>query len=129
MCTIPIIEPLKDFNPLDPSLLRDPKLASLTTAERIDKCTKVHQARLVRALKHIRETVRPAVGRAFYKNDWITLDQYIEAVPQPDRSRRRQTAAPDTTMEDVMDTFCASAQPTDSSDNNPLDDGESTPSQ
>ncbi|CAO3657896.1 unnamed protein product [Rhizopus stolonifer] len=84
------IEPLKDFDPLDPSLLRDPKHATLTTTERITKCIEVRQARLVRALKHIRETVRPAVGRAFYKNDWITLDQYIEAVPRSTRSPENQ---------------------------------------
>ncbi|CAO3700865.1 unnamed protein product [Rhizopus stolonifer] len=59
------IEPLADFDPLDPALLRDPKLATLTATERVAKCTEVHQARFVRALKHIRETVRPAVGRSF----------------------------------------------------------------
>ncbi|KAG1437165.1 hypothetical protein G6F56_013236 [Rhizopus delemar] len=33
------IEPLVDFNPLDPGLLRDPKLSTLSAEERIAKCT------------------------------------------------------------------------------------------
>ncbi|KAG1450139.1 hypothetical protein G6F56_008431 [Rhizopus delemar] len=123
------IEPLVNFDPLDPALLRDPKFAGLTTTERVAKCTEVHQARLVRALKHIRETVRPAVGRSFYRKDWITLDQYKEAVPRTTRDSQPTRESEDATMDDILDTFCApSATPTATS-NNPLDDGESTPSQ
>ncbi|KAG1488510.1 hypothetical protein G6F53_013566 [Rhizopus delemar] len=48
------VQPIKDFNPLNPDLLRDPKFASLPESDRAAKCTEVHQARLVRALKHIR---------------------------------------------------------------------------
>ncbi|KAG1435718.1 hypothetical protein G6F56_013863 [Rhizopus delemar] len=42
------IEPLANFNPLDPALLRDPKLSGLTATERVAKCSEVHQARLKR---------------------------------------------------------------------------------
>ncbi|KAG1035483.1 hypothetical protein G6F43_013222 [Rhizopus delemar] len=69
------VEPIQGFNPLNPDLLRDPKFASLPESDRAAKCTEVHQARLVRALQHIRESVRPAVARSFFVKDWITLDQ------------------------------------------------------
>ncbi|KAG1435611.1 hypothetical protein G6F56_013906 [Rhizopus delemar] len=123
------IEPLANFDPLDPALLRDPKFAGLNATERVAKCTEVHQARLVRALKHIRETVRPAVGRSFYRKDWITLDQYKDAVPRSNRGTKPIVDHEDATMDEVVDTFCASPTTPTATSQNPLDDGESTPSQ
>lgn len=127
------IEQLTNFDPLDPAHLRDPKLASLDVSVRKAKCIEIHQARLTRALKHIRESVRPAVGRAFYRKDWITLDQYKEAVPTP--STRTTTiittnqANGDTTMDEVHDTFRVDPPSDTTATTNPLDVGESTPSQ
>ncbi|KAG1566652.1 hypothetical protein G6F48_013744 [Rhizopus delemar] len=57
---------IQSFNPWNPDLLRDPKYANLPESDRAAKCTEVHQARLVRALQHIRESVRPAVARSFF---------------------------------------------------------------
>lgn len=47
-----------NFDPLNPTLLRDPKLATLTVTEHTAKRIEVHQACLVCALKHVREAVR-----------------------------------------------------------------------
>ncbi|KAG1444316.1 hypothetical protein G6F56_010350 [Rhizopus delemar] len=97
------IEPLTNFDPLDP--------ASFVTP-----------SRLVRALKYIRETVRPAVGRSLFKKDWITLDQYIEAVPRATRAPTNKNAAEDATMDEVIDTFSPSLPAALPPAQDPLDD-------
>ncbi|KAI9491382.1 hypothetical protein BDB00DRAFT_913528 [Zychaea mexicana] len=43
-----------DFNPLDPNLLKDPKLAELTVEERTQKITEVHHGHILKALGFIR---------------------------------------------------------------------------
>ncbi|KAG1183956.1 hypothetical protein G6F36_008056 [Rhizopus arrhizus] len=116
------VEPIQGFNPLNPDLLRDPKFASLPESDRAAKCTEVHQARLVRALKHIRESVRPAVARSFFVKDWITLDQYKEVIPTVTRAARAAESTQDATMEDIHNTFSTTEL-------DPLDVGESTSSQ
>ncbi|EIE79414.1 hypothetical protein RO3G_04119 [Rhizopus delemar RA 99-880] len=116
------VEPIQGFNPLNPDLLRDPKYANLSESDRAAKCTEVHQARLVRALKHIRESVRPAVARSFFVKDWITLDQYKEVIPTVTRAARAAESTQDATMEDIHNTFSTTEL-------DPLDAGESTSSQ
>ncbi|KAG1034995.1 hypothetical protein G6F43_013315 [Rhizopus delemar] len=116
------VQPIEGFNPLSPDLLRDPKYASLPESDRAAKCTEVHQARLVRALQHIRESVRPAVARSFFVKDWITLDQYKEVMPTVTRAARAAESTQDATMEDIHNTFSTTEL-------DPLDDGESTSSQ
>ncbi|KAG1021492.1 hypothetical protein G6F43_014276 [Rhizopus delemar] len=113
---------IQSFNPLNPDLLRDPKYANLPEADRAAKCTEVHQARLVRALKHIRESVRPAVARSFFVKDWITLDQYKEVMPTVARAARATGSTQDAMMEDIHNTFSTTEL-------DPLDVGESTSSQ
>ncbi|KAG1029160.1 hypothetical protein G6F43_014022 [Rhizopus delemar] len=78
--------------------------------------------RLVRALKHIRESVRPAVARSFFVKDWITLDQYKEVIPTVIRAARAAESTQDATMEDIHNTFSTTEL-------DPLDVGESTSSQ
>ncbi|KAG1029187.1 hypothetical protein G6F43_014019 [Rhizopus delemar] len=117
-----LVEPIQGFNPLHPDLLRDPKYANLSESDRAAKCTEVHQARLVRALKHIRESVRPAVARSFFVKDWITLDQYKEVIPTVIRTARAAESTQDATMEDIHNTFSTTEL-------DPLDVGESTSSQ
>ncbi|KAG0847098.1 hypothetical protein G6F17_012837 [Rhizopus arrhizus] len=116
------VEPIEGFNPLNPDLLRDPKYADLSESDRAAKCTEVHQARLVRALQHIRESVRPAVARSFFVKNWITLDQYKEVVPTITRAARAIGSTQDATMEEIHDTFSTTEL-------DPLDVGESTSSQ
>ncbi|KAG1448130.1 hypothetical protein G6F57_016921 [Rhizopus arrhizus] len=116
------VEPIQGFNPLNPDLLRDPKFADLSESDRAAKCTEVHQARLVRALQHIRESVRPAVARSFFVKNWITLDQYKEVVPTVTRAARTNGSTQDATMEEIHSTFSTTEL-------DPLDVGESTSSQ
>ncbi|KAG1615237.1 hypothetical protein G6F44_013206 [Rhizopus delemar] len=97
-------------------------LFCLPESDRAAKCTEVHQARLVRALKHIRESVRPAVARSFFVKDWITLDQYKEVIPTVTRAARATESTQDATMEDIHNTFSTTEL-------DPLDAGESTSSQ
>ncbi|KAF7720714.1 hypothetical protein EC973_006305 [Apophysomyces ossiformis] len=62
---------LKDFDPLDPSILADPSLQSLSETERADQAAVIHRQRCLRSLQHIRSTVAPAVARHFIEQGWI----------------------------------------------------------
>ncbi|KAG1512430.1 hypothetical protein G6F53_005185 [Rhizopus delemar] len=56
----------EDFNPCDPQVLRDPKYADRTPAEREDLAFMHHCNRIERALQYIRTPVKFAVARYFY---------------------------------------------------------------
>ncbi|KAI7853449.1 hypothetical protein BDC45DRAFT_424811, partial [Circinella umbellata] len=65
------IQVKKEFDPLDPSILRDQKLADLSDEERFEKVQELHHKNLLKALQFIRTPVKFAVARNFYKNSWI----------------------------------------------------------
>ena len=75
------IQVKKDFDPLDPSILRDQKLADLSDEQRFEKVQEVHHNNLIKALQFIREPVKFAVARDFYKNSWITADELTSFLP------------------------------------------------
>ncbi|EIE89350.1 hypothetical protein RO3G_14061 [Rhizopus delemar RA 99-880] len=56
----------EDFNPCNPQVLRDPKYADRTPAEREDLAFMHHCNRIERALQYIRTPVKFAVARYFY---------------------------------------------------------------
>ncbi|KAG1169345.1 hypothetical protein G6F36_012086 [Rhizopus arrhizus] len=62
----------EDFNPCDPQVLRDPKYADRTPAEREDLAFMHHCNRIERALQYIRTPVKFAVARYFYSKGWIS---------------------------------------------------------
>ncbi|EPB86021.1 hypothetical protein HMPREF1544_07181 [Mucor circinelloides 1006PhL] len=77
------VTPLADFDPRDPNILEDPRLVSLTEAERVDKVIEVHQGRLLRGLKYLyqhagRRPVSIAVATDFFHKEWISAAQLHE---------------------------------------------------
>ncbi|KAG2214676.1 hypothetical protein INT45_011185 [Circinella minor] len=65
-----------DFNPLDPDLLRDPKLVDLSEDERKTKIQEVHHGYIMKALKFICEPVKFSVARSLFLNHQITQAEY-----------------------------------------------------
>ena len=77
------VTPLADFDPRDPNILEDPRLVSLTEAERVDKVIEVHQGRLLRGLKYLyqhagRRPISIAVATDFFHKEWISDAQLHE---------------------------------------------------
>ncbi|KAG1447746.1 hypothetical protein G6F55_010966 [Rhizopus delemar] len=71
----------EDFNPCDPQVLRDPKYADRTPAERKDLAFMHHCNRIERALQYIRTPVKFAVARYFYSKGWISKQLLQETLP------------------------------------------------
>ncbi|KAG1457115.1 hypothetical protein G6F56_006680 [Rhizopus delemar] len=95
-----------------PLRLRNPNFAALDQEARQNKCVELHHARLLRVLSFIRESIRPAVARDFFRKQWITEEQYKASVGKglvvPSPSSGTADEQDDTIMNDVMDTFCSS---------------------
>jgi hypothetical protein len=77
------VTPLEAFDPRDPKLLEDPRLVSLTEAERVEKAIHVHQGRLLRGLQYLyqhkgRRPISIAVATDFFHKDWISDAQLRE---------------------------------------------------
>ncbi|KAI8368218.1 uncharacterized protein BYT42DRAFT_504111 [Radiomyces spectabilis] len=80
------INPLKDFNPRDPSHLRDPKFVGLSLEDRQREANQIHLQRLEHALQFIREPVKFAVARSFHSQQWIDDDMlrfFLQSRTQP----------------------------------------------
>ncbi|EIE88242.1 hypothetical protein RO3G_12953 [Rhizopus delemar RA 99-880] len=71
----------EDFNPCDPQVLRDPKYADRTPAEREDLAFMHHCNRIERALQYIRTPVKFSVARYFYLKGWISKQLLQETLP------------------------------------------------
>ncbi|KAI7853450.1 hypothetical protein BDC45DRAFT_424868, partial [Circinella umbellata] len=71
----------KEFDPLDPSILWDKKLADLSDEERFEKVQELHHNNLLKALQFIRAPVKFAIARNFYKNSWITAEELTLNLP------------------------------------------------
>lgn len=67
---------LSDFNPISPSILRDPKHQDLSDADKLLTVQEIHHNRLLRALNRIRSPINLAVARSFLQQEWITQAQY-----------------------------------------------------
>ncbi|KAI8348818.1 hypothetical protein EDC96DRAFT_417879, partial [Choanephora cucurbitarum] len=62
------IDPIQDFNPTSPTLLRDPKFTEHTDAQRAAAATKIHQNRLINiALRIPIDQRKLSVARSFQK--------------------------------------------------------------
>ena len=81
----------KEFDPLDPSILRDQKLVDLSNDERFEKVQQQHHNNLIKALQFICEPVKFAVARDFYKNGWIKADELSSFLPHY-KSQEERTA-------------------------------------
>ena len=95
------IKPLEEFNPRDPTNLRDSKFADLTNDERHLKMCEIHTASLLRALDRVRVEVRPSVARSFFHKSWITQEQYQDFLNKS-RPPRQATTQVKTSFLDVI---------------------------
>jgi regulator of replication initiation timing len=72
---------IKDFDPLNPAHLADPKYASLSANARENEMANLVHSRCISTLAFIRPVMVPSVGRSFVELGWIDdgdLDQAIK---------------------------------------------------
>ncbi|KAI8367576.1 uncharacterized protein BYT42DRAFT_586773 [Radiomyces spectabilis] len=74
------VKVLTDFDPLDPKHLADPKLETVSMAERHAVAIENHRRRCTQCLKFLRPAVMPSVARGFLEEGWI-FDEDIPTVP------------------------------------------------
>lgn len=65
---------LDNFDPLDPTNLKDPAFAT-TISEKKEKLLGLHQKRLTHVIQFVRPYLRGIVARGFVQQDWLTSDQ------------------------------------------------------
>lgn len=71
-----------EYNPCDANSLTNPDYNNLSEEEKSNIATEKHNARLVRALPHIRKPVSKAVAKFFHAQNWITETQLEEFMIQ-----------------------------------------------
>ncbi|KAI7873533.1 hypothetical protein K492DRAFT_118435, partial [Lichtheimia hyalospora FSU 10163] len=65
--------PTKNYDPLDPANLIDPKWHNdHTEEERKEQCSILFQQKITKALTFIKEPVKFSVAKYFYKQQWIS---------------------------------------------------------
>lgn len=74
------VEPLKDFDPLDPNNLADPKYTDDTEADRMAKMFDIHSKRCSGTLNHVRPHLVPVLARMFFREGWIGEDALAKAL-------------------------------------------------
>ena len=76
------IEDDKDFDPLSPIIIRDPKFASLSDIEKKQKVLDLVEKRLINVIKRTtNKTKQYSLARIFLNHDWINNDQFASLFP------------------------------------------------
>jgi hypothetical protein len=94
------IKHITDFNPRNPSHLRDIKYQDLSDTDKQTKMEQIHTSHLLTALDRMRPNVRPAVARDFINKKWITIQNYMDLLKKPSSAPSQNTPA-DTDMDDA----------------------------
>lgn len=94
------IKLINDFDPRDPSNLRDIKYQDLSENEKQQKMVQIHTSHLLTALDRMRPTVRPAVARDFIAKQWITTQQYATHIKPPAHTHSQDIPV-DTDMDEI----------------------------
>lgn len=96
------LKPIENFDPCDQSCLRDPAFEALTPEARGKKMTEIHNQRMLRTLKNIRDTIRPALARDFMNKKWISLEQYRDVLT-PQKNGNKPPSDPNNKDPDTND--------------------------
>ncbi|KAJ8651278.1 hypothetical protein O0I10_013240 [Lichtheimia ornata] len=102
--------PMQNFDPRDPTRLRDPKYKDEEESKRKEIASKLHLARMIKALEYIRIPVRLAVARDFKRKEWISEDQLKDIL--------RPFARQPSTQSQQSDAAANFRQPEPTTDNN-----------
>ncbi|KAG1046413.1 hypothetical protein G6F43_011101 [Rhizopus delemar] len=98
----PGIKLINDFDPRDPTNLRDSKYQDLSDTEKQQKMVQIHTSHLLTALDRMRPTVRSAVARDFIAKQWITSQVYADHIKTPTPTSTPLQATPvDTDMDEA----------------------------
>ncbi|ORY94364.1 Endonuclease/exonuclease/phosphatase, partial [Syncephalastrum racemosum] len=97
----------KDFDPLDPAIIRDPAMQDATLEERQEKAGVVHKSHLLAALNFIRDPVKISVARSFRRQNWIT-DEDLTAVLETSTVNTLTNTFPSSTLIFITETWLLS---------------------
>ena len=99
------VDLIVNFDPLDVSCLRDPQYCNLSNDAKLTKLKEIVEARLLRSLSYIRESVRASVARDLCQKSLISanaLKTVVSALrPTASRTDGTSTANNDSVMADA----------------------------
>lgn len=76
---------IKDFEPLHPDHLADPKFLSYSDSARADEMAKIVHSRSLNTLSFVKPVLVPSVGRSFVDLGWIDDSDLQDAVKMAHR--------------------------------------------
>ncbi|KAI8875324.1 hypothetical protein K501DRAFT_149100, partial [Backusella circina FSU 941] len=97
------IQPIEDFDPLDPAHLGDPKFAAASNNERQYQMARIHADHCEAALRFLRFPVAVAVSREFLDQGWIS-DQAVSEILHAKKDAPRRPHHDDE-MENIASTI------------------------
>jgi hypothetical protein len=83
--------PLTDFDPFQPEHLRDPKFTDLAPELRAQKACEIANLRFLRAILHVRPSLRLSLARSFLHQGYI-VDAQFDSILDEERALRVSTA-------------------------------------
>jgi hypothetical protein len=83
--------PLADFDPHQPEHLKDPKFADLSTELRVQKAREIANLRFLRAVVHVRPSLRLSLARSFLHQGYI-VDAQFDSILDEELAQRASSA-------------------------------------
>jgi hypothetical protein len=92
------------FDPLHPSVLRNPKHQHLDEASRKIKLIEIQHQRHLKTVSFLQYPIKIAVARDFVKREWITAAEMQELIANEEQTHKNQE---DDNMEEIASSFQA----------------------
>jgi hypothetical protein len=83
--------PIADFDPFDPEHLKDPKFADLSKDLRVQKAREIANLRFLRAVLHVRPSLRISLARSFLHQGYI-VDAQFDSILDVELAHRASSA-------------------------------------
>jgi hypothetical protein len=99
------------FDPLHPSVLRNPSYQHLDEACRKIKLIEIQHQRHLKTVSFLQYPIKIAVARDFVKREWITAAEMQELIANEDQNpQKAQKNQEDDNMEEIASSFQAQFQ-------------------
>jgi hypothetical protein len=85
------MSPIADFDPYDPEHLKDPKFADLSLDLRVQKTYEIANIRFLRAVLHVRPSLRISLARSFLHQGYI-VDAQFDSILDEELAHRASSA-------------------------------------
>jgi hypothetical protein len=84
--------PIADFDPFDPEHLKDPKFTDLDQELRVQKAREIANLRFLRAVLHVRPSLRISLARSFLHQEYI-VDAQFDSILEEELAHRASSAS------------------------------------